>query len=115
MTAGVRSVTAAVLALAACARPSYLGARLPQPCTARDVEACLGWMVERDLADAELDLYDDTALRAYVQGIADRLASGAGLPRAPRVVIADHDGTYATSGSRIVIGRPTIERLDSEA
>jgi len=50
-----------------------------------------------------------------VQGVADRLARGSQLAHAPRVVIADHDGTYATSGSRIVIGRPAIERLDSEA
>jgi len=106
---------AALFALAACTRPSYLGATLPHPCTAHDVEGCLGWMVERDLSEAELDLYDDGALRAYVQGVADRLARVSGLAHAPRVVIADRDGTYATSGSRIVIGRSTIERLDSEA
>jgi hypothetical protein len=105
----------AALALAACSHASYLGAPLPHPCTARDVEGCLGWMVERDLSDAALDLYDDTGLRDYVQGVADRLAQGCRVAYAPRVVIADHDGTYATSGSRIVIGRPTIERLDSEA
>jgi hypothetical protein len=103
------------IGLAACAQPSYLGANLPHPCTAHDVEGCLGWMVERDLSAAELDLYDDSALRDYVQGVADRLARGSSLAHAPRVVIADRDGTYATSGSRIVIGRPTIERLDSEA
>ena len=110
-----KPLAAALLGLAACARPSYLGSSLPKPCTARDVEGCLGWMVERDLADAELELYDDTALRDYVQGVADRLARGSNLARAPRIVIADRDGTYATSGSRIVIARPTIERLDSEA
>lgn len=122
MTPAVRAVAVGALGVAACVRashvgaqPSYLGAQLPQPCVAHDVEACLGWMIERDLADAALDLYDDTALRDYVQGVADRLARGSLLARAPRVVIADHDGTYATSGSRIVIGRPTIERLDSEA
>src|SRR4051812_17340941 len=117
MTSAVRAIAAigVGLGLGACARPSYLGATLPQPCAARDVEACLGWMIERDLGDAALDRYDDTALRDYVQGVADRLARGSQLARAPRGVIADHDGTYATSGSRIVIGRPTIERLDSEA
>jgi hypothetical protein len=122
MTPAVRAVAAAAIGLSACARPShldarprYLGAELPHPCVARDVETCLGWMIERDLADAALDLYDDTALRDYVQRVADRLARGSLVGRAPRVVIADHDGTYATSGSRIVIGRPTIERLDSEA
>lgn len=99
----------------ACARPSYLGAELPHPCAARDVEGCVGWMVERDLAGAALDVYDDAALRDYVQGVAERLARGSLVPRAPRIVIADHDGTYATSGNRIVIGRPTLERLDSEA
>lgn len=106
---------AAALALAACARPSYLGARLPEPCVARDVEGCLGWMVERDLSAAALDLYDDGALRDYVQGVADRLARASSLAGAPRVVIADRNGTYATSGSRIVLGRPMIERLESEA
>lgn len=109
----------AATALAACAHGSYLGAALPDPCTARDVEGCLGWMVERDMADAELDLYDDAALQRYVQGVADRLAAASSLAvgneQSPRVVIADRDGTYATSGSRIVIGRPTIERLGSEA
>jgi hypothetical protein len=118
MTPAVRAIALAAAAGAlgaACARPSYLGTRMPEPCVAHDVEACLGWMIERDLADAALDLYDDAALRDYVQGVADRLARGSLLARAPRVVIADHDGTYATSGSRIVIGRPTIERLDSEA
>jgi len=105
----------AATALAACGHASYLGAELPHPCIAHDVEGCLGWMVERDLADAALDLYDDTGLRDYVQGVADRLAQSSSLLYAPRVVIADHDGTYATSGSRIVLGRPTIERLDSEA
>jgi hypothetical protein len=108
------AVLCAVVA-AGCAKPSYLGATLPPPCSAHDVEGCLGWMVERDLSEAELDLYDDTVLRDYVQGIADRLARGSNLARAPHIVIADHDGTYATSGSRIVIARPTIERLDSEA
>jgi Peptidase family M48 len=106
---------AAACLVAGCARPRYLGAALPDPCLARDVEDCLGWMVERDLSAAELDLHDDAALRDYVQGIADRLARGANLARAPRVVIADRNGAYATSGSRIVIGRSTIERLDSEA
>ena len=112
---GWRPLAAGLLALAACTKPSYLGATLPHPCTTHDVEGCLGWMVERDLSDAELDLYDDTALSGYVQGVAGRLARVSNLPHAPRVVIADRDGTYATSGSRIVIGRPTIERLDSEA
>jgi Peptidase family M48 len=122
MTARVRAIVRAIaIATAAgalglaCARPSYLGTRMPEPCVAHDVEACLGWMIERDLADAALDLYDDDALRDYAQGVADRLARGSLLARAPHIVIADHDGTYATSGSRIVIGRPTIERLDSEA
>src|SRR5689334_14033714 len=102
MTPAVRAlaIAAAAAALAACARPSriYLGTRMPEPCVAHDVEACLGWMIERDLADAALDLYDDAGLRDYVQGVADRLARGSLLARAPRVVIADHDGTYATSG-----------------
>jgi hypothetical protein len=39
----------------------------------------------------------------------------AGMPRSPRVVIADHEGTYAAFGERIVVGRMTIERLSSEA
>jgi hypothetical protein len=117
MTPALRTIALATgaLGIAACAPPSYLGTRMPQPCVAHDVESCLGWMIERDLADAALDRYDDAALRDYVQGVADRLARRSLLARAPRVVIADHDGTYATSGSRIVIGRPTIERLDSEA
>lgn len=101
-------------ALAACAGPRFLGEPLPPACAAREVERCAGWMAERDL-DGELDVYDDPALRRYVQGIADRLARGSHLTRTPRVVIADHDGTYAAFGDRIVIGRVAIERLGSEA
>jgi peptidase M48-like protein len=106
----------AIAMLGACAtHPQYLGARVPHPCTTHDVEGCLGWMAERDLAAAELDIYEDAALRDYVQHVADRLARGSLVGAAPRVVIADHDDTYATSGRRIVIGRATIEKLATEA
>ncbi|HEU4613015.1 MAG TPA: M48 family metalloprotease, partial [Kofleriaceae bacterium] len=67
------------------------------------------------LEASELDVYDDTRLQRYVQRIADRLARGANVERSPRVVIGDHDSTYAAFGERIVIGRMTIERLASEA
>jgi Peptidase family M48 len=109
------ALVAMLISLGACTGTSYLGASLPAPCGAHDVEGCLGWMVERDLSAAELDLYDDAALRAYVQRVADRLAAASSLAQPPRVVLANRDGTYATSGSRIVIGRPTLEHLDSEA
>ncbi|HTR54510.1 MAG TPA: M48 family metalloprotease, partial [Kofleriaceae bacterium] len=59
--------------------------------------------------------YDDDDLARYVQTIADRLARGARVARAPRVVISDHDATYAASGDRIVIGRVAIAKLGSEA
>jgi hypothetical protein len=104
-----------VAVAAGCARPHYLGAAVPQPCTARDVEGCLGWMLERDLHSAELGIYDDAQLRTYVQRVVDRLARSAQVDRAPRVVIADQDETYATAGRRIVIGRTTLEKLGSEA
>jgi len=107
---------AAALALGAgCARPQYLGTEVPAPCTARDVEGCLGWMMERDLAAVELGLYDDARLRGYVQGVVDRLARASRLERPPRVLIADQSETYATAGRRIVIARTTIEKLGSEA
>ena len=101
---------------AACGAPtSYLGAETPSSCGGNDPERCAGWLAERDLDAGELDVYNDPALRAYVQGIADRLARGARVARPPRVVISDHDGTYAPFGDRIVIGRITIEKLGSEA
>jgi hypothetical protein len=106
---------ALLLLVIGCSRPHYLGARVPEPCTERDIEGCLGWMAERDLHAAELAIYDDAPLRRYVQGIANRLAKGSLLGSAPRVVIADRDATYATSGRRIVIARTTIELLGSEA
>ncbi|MGE5182038.1 MAG: M48 family metalloprotease, partial [Acidobacteriota bacterium] len=84
-------------------------------CVARDAERCAGWMAERDLGAGELDVYVDPRLRGYVQQIADRLARGTRLARAPRVVIADHDGTYAAFGDRLVIGRIAIEKLGTEA
>lgn len=105
----------AAVTLAACAGPRYLGAPVPNACTARDAEHCAGWMAERELDAGELSTYDERNLRYYVQTIADRLAMGTSLPHAPRVVIADHDGTYAAFGDRIVIGRMAIEKLGTEA
>lgn len=108
--------TALIVALAACASPPrYLGAEVPRACEVRDVESCLGWMMERDLHAAELGLYDDPALRAYVQRVVDRLAAAAAVPAPPRVLVAQSDETYATAGRRIVIARTTLERLDTEA
>lgn len=105
-----------LVVLVGCAKPPhYLGAIVPGPCTARDAEGCLGWMAERDLAVAELDIYDDRELRRYVQGIADRVARNSLLDAPPRVLVADRDETYATSGRRIVIARRTLEKLSSEA
>jgi hypothetical protein len=104
-----------LLAATACAKPTYLGAELPAPCRSKDIEGCLGWMVERDLVAAELGVYDDHALRAYVQSVVDRLVPGSLLRATPRVLIADRDGTYATIGGRIVVARPTLEQLGSEA
>ena len=69
----------AVLALVvgtACTGPTYLGAEMPAHCERRDIDGCLGWMVERDLVAAELGVYDDPDLRTYVQQVADRLARG---------------------------------------
>jgi hypothetical protein len=111
----------AIVALASCSgNPAYLGADVPKPCTNRDAEGCLGWMAERDLAAAELDIYGagdehGRVLRSYVQSVADRVARGSLLDRPPRVLIADRDETYATSGRRIVIARRTLEKLGSEA
>lgn len=107
---------AVILIAGACgAPPRYLGAPLPAACESADTEACAGWMAEQDLGAGGLDVYADPALRDYVQGVADRLARGSWLAGAPRVVISDHDGTYAAFGDRIVIGRVAIERLGSEA
>ncbi len=103
------------LVTAGCSRWHYLGASVPKPCTARDAEGCLGWMAERDLRAAELDIYEDVELWRYVQSIANRLARRSLLAQPPRMVIADRDDTYATSGRRIVIARRTLEKLGSEA
>jgi hypothetical protein len=109
-------LAAAACVLAACGGgPSYLGATMPAACATADAERCAGWLTERDLDAGELDVYADAALRAYVQGITDRLARNTRLAHSPRVVISDHDGTYAPFGDRIVIGRITIEKLGSEA
>ena len=54
----------AVLALVvgtACTGPTYLGAEMPAHCERRDIDGCLGWMVERDLVAAELGVYLDDA------------------------------------------------------
>ncbi len=108
-------VALAVALLSACASPHYLGAAVPEPCRTNDIDACLGWMVERDLVAAELGIYDDDELRAYVQTVVDRLALGSTLTHTPRAVLADREGTYATVGGRIVVARPTLEKLSTEA
>jgi hypothetical protein len=108
-------VAAALAVGAGCARPRYLGTEMPAPCTARDVEGCLGWMMERDLAAVELGLYEDARLRGYVQSVVDRLTRVSRLDRPPRVLIADQSETYATAGRRIVVARTVIEKLGSEA
>ncbi|HEY4177163.1 MAG TPA: M48 family metalloprotease [Kofleriaceae bacterium] len=100
--------------LAGCAPPTYLGVDVPSPCRGHDVENCLGWMVEQDLVSAELGLYEDDQLRAYVQSVATRLSARSLLHSPPRVLIANRDGTYATLGARIVVGRPTLELLADE-
>ena len=106
----------ALILVAACAdQPSYLGATLPKSCAGGDAERCIGWMAERDLSAAELDTYNDPGLTAYVQGIVGKLAKGSQLTAAPAIQIANHEASYATLGGRIVIGRPTIQRLGSEA
>ncbi len=110
-----RALYLAMLAAACGHSPRYLGAPLPDACERGDVERCAGWMAERDLVAGQLDTYDDPTLRSYLQGITDRLARGTTLQRSPRVVIGDHDNTYAAFGERIVIGRMAIERLGSEA
>jgi hypothetical protein len=110
-------VRALLLALVCACTPHghYLGARLPAACSEGDFERCAGWLAERDLVAGQLDVYDDPRLRDYVQRITDKLAKGAHLVHGPRVVIADHGGTYAAFGGHIVIGRMAIERLGSEA
>lgn len=115
MTGGLLFVGLTAALGVACSHPQYLGAEMPAPCRNRDLDGCLGWMVERDLVAAELGVYDQPNLRAYVQGIANRLATGSLLASPPRVLIGDRDGTYATVGERIVVARPTLERLATEA
>ena len=107
---------AALLLLVGCAAtPKYLGTEVPKPCTTRDAEGCLGWMMERDLLAAELGIYDNAPLRGYVQRVVERLARAANLGTTPRIMIADQDETYATAGRRIIISRTAIEKLESEA
>ena len=99
-----------------CVRPqNYLGHETPVACTKSDPERCASALAERDLIDGDLDAYDDAGLRLYVQGIANRLAVHSQLRHAPRVVISNHDGTYAPYANAIVIGRIAIQKLGSEA
>ncbi len=105
-----------LIGIVACVPPqSYLGSETPAACTNSDPETCASALAERDLVDGDLDAYDDAGLRLYVQGIADRLASHSRLAHSPRVVISNHDGTYAPYGNAIVVGRITIQKLGSEA
>ena len=110
------AVAAFATALAsACGGPRYLGAPLPKGCERGDTDSCIGGLYERGMVAAELDIYDDRELRRYVQGVADRLARRSQLSSPPRMLVGARDGTYATLGDLIVIGRPQIQQLDSEA
>jgi Peptidase family M48 len=111
-------VKAAALALfAACVAPPQgtLSGETSAACTSSDPERCASALAERDLLAGDLDVYNDAALRTYVQGVADRLARGSRLVHPPRVVISNHDGTYAPFGNAVVIGRITIQKLGTEA
>jgi len=103
------------VASAACSGPRYLGAPLPRGCERGDTDSCIGGLYERGMVAAELDVYDDRALRRYVQEVADRLARKSQLASPPRILIGERDGTYATLGDLIVIGRPQLQQLASEA
>ena len=111
----MKAVVAVALLAGCAAKPTYLGTEVPKPCTTRDAEGCMGWMMERDLLAAELGIYDNAPLRGYVQRVVERLARVSTLGATPRIMIADHDETYATAGRRIIISRTTIEKLESEA
>ncbi len=99
----------------ACVAPPAIVGPDTGACTSSDPERCASALAERDLLAGDLDVYNDAALRTYVQSIADRLARGARLPHSPRVVISNHDGTYAPFGNAVVIGRITIQKLGTEA
>ncbi|MFT3697498.1 MAG: M48 family metallopeptidase [Kofleriaceae bacterium] len=107
----------AALALLAACTPArtYLGAETPAACTSSDAEKCASALAERDLLAGELDVYQDSRLRAYVQDVTNRLARNSDLKHPPRVIISNHDGTYAPFGNAIVIGRITIQKLGTEA
>ncbi|MEO8841925.1 MAG: M48 family metalloprotease [Kofleriaceae bacterium] len=108
---------AALALFAACVAPAAgtLGGETSSACTSSDPERCTNALAERDLLAGDLDVYNDAALRTYVQGVADRLARGSRLVHSPRVVISNHDGTYAPFGNAVVIGRITIQKLGTEA
>jgi hypothetical protein len=106
---------ALAIAAAGCSGPRYLGAPLPRGCERGDTDSCIGGLYERGMVAAELDIYDDRALRHYVQEVADRLAHKSQLASPPRILIGERDGTYATLGDLIVIGRPQLQQLGSEA
>ena len=113
----MKLLAVAVIAVtgAGCGGQRYLGAPLPKGCERGDTDSCIGGLYERGMVAAELDIYDDRDLRRYVQGVADRLARRSQLANPPRMLVGARDGTYATLGDLIVIGRPQIQQLDSEA
>lgn len=104
-----------VAATAACSGPRYLGAPLPKGCERGDTDSCIGGLYERGMVAGELDIYDDRELRIYIQTVADRLATHSQLAHPPRMLVGARDGTYATLGDLIVIGRPQLQQLGSEA
>jgi len=121
LAAGALALTLA-LAGAGCGRHgTFLGATLPSTC--RDAssgstagERCIGWIFDRLGVIATDDEYESPALRAYVAGVAERVARANHLPVPTlRVVDRGTSPAFARPGGYVYVERQLLSILDNEA
>jgi predicted Zn-dependent protease len=106
----------AIVGQGACGGGRFLGAEVPAAC-AHDPVGCQGWT--SDYVFRTIGLHDAHAedLRAYAQGVADRLVRAGHLTTRPRVAIVIGQGSAgeADAGEGLSLDSRRLAVLDSEA
>ncbi|MBS1122009.1 MAG: Zn-dependent protease [Deltaproteobacteria bacterium] len=107
------SVALVGVALAACGRPTFLGARVGAHCT--DYQACRVWARDQVTRTSPLLVYDDPAVHDYVAAVLARLIRANRLTVAPVVRMTATGTAWAAPSDAIHINHDLLAALDSEA
>jgi predicted Zn-dependent protease len=104
-----------LVAIAGCAH--HAAATLPEVCRGKaDASACVGWAYDLAYVGAGDLRYDDRALEAYVNGVAQKIGRAAGMDRVDvRVLDGGDPEASALGGDIVYVDRGVLARLDDEA